>query len=240
MSEARIVVETHALTKIYGDGDKVYALNNVDLVVHAGELLAIVGPSGSGKSTLLNILGALDRPTSGTLAIDGQPLAKVRNLDRFLGLVLQAVATSRVFRYAGVRGALFIMPAVALSWYSIAALTRLTRSSMLDVLDADYIRLARLKGLPERTVIWKHAFRNAIHPLIMVLGSSLPGLISGETIVALVLNIPTTGPLYFNALIQKDMYLAGAFLVFLAIALLLGNLGADILLAWVDPRIRYE
>jgi peptide/nickel transport system permease protein len=76
--------------------------------------------------------------------------------------------------------------------------------------------------------------------LIMVLGSSLPGLISGETIVALVLNLPTAGPLYFNALIQKDMYLAGAFLVFLSIALLVGNLLADILLAWVDPRIRYE
>jgi peptide/nickel transport system permease protein len=74
----------------------------------------------------------------------------------------------------------------------------------------------------------------------MVLGSSLPGLISGETIVALVLNLPTAGPLYFNALIQKDMYLAGAFLVFLSIALLIGNLLADILLAWVDPRIRYE
>jgi peptide/nickel transport system permease protein len=89
-------------------------------------------------------------------------------------------------------------------------------------------------------VIWKHAFRNAIHPLIMVLGGSLPGLISGETIVAMVLNLPTTGPLYFRALLDKDMYLAGAFLVFLAVMLLIGNLGADILLAWVDPRIRYE
>jgi peptide/nickel transport system permease protein len=102
------------------------------------------------------------------------------------------------------------------------------------------VQTARAKGLTENVVTWKHAFRNAIHPLIMVLGSSLPGLISGETIVALVLNLPTAGPLYFNALIQKDMYLAGAFLVFLSIALLIGNLLADILLAWVDPRIRYE
>jgi peptide/nickel transport system permease protein len=89
-------------------------------------------------------------------------------------------------------------------------------------------------------VIWKHAVRNAIHPLIMVLGSSLPGIISGETITAIVLNMPTTGPLYFNALIQKDMYLAVTFLMFLAIFLLVGNLLADVLLAWVDPRIRYE
>jgi peptide/nickel transport system permease protein len=74
----------------------------------------------------------------------------------------------------------------------------------------------------------------------MVLGGSLPGIISGETIVALVLNLPTTGPLYVNALLQKDMYLAGAFLILLSLALLIGNLLADLLLAWVDPRIRYE
>jgi peptide/nickel transport system permease protein len=108
------------------------------------------------------------------------------------------------------------------------------------VLNMQYVQTARAKGLNENVVIWKHAFRNAIHPLIMVLGGGLPALISGETIVALVLNIPTTGPLYFNALLQKDMYLAGAFLVFLALMLLIGNLLADILLAWVDPRIRYE
>jgi len=64
MSEAHMVVETRGLTKVYGDGDKIYALNQVDPVVHAGEFVAIVGPSGSGKSTLRNILGALDRPTS--------------------------------------------------------------------------------------------------------------------------------------------------------------------------------
>jgi len=132
------------------------------------------------------------------------------------------------------------IPIIVIGASGTAWLSRVMRANLLDVLNMQYVQTARAKGLNENTVIWKHAFRNAIHPLIMVLGSSLPGLISGETIVALVLNIPTTGPLYFNALIQKDMYLAGAFLVFLAVALLLGNLGADILLAWVDPRIRYE
>ncbi|MBI5877059.1 MAG: ABC transporter ATP-binding protein [Chloroflexi bacterium] len=87
------MVETTGLTKVYGDGDKVYALNNVDLVVRAGEFVAIVGPSGSGKSTLLNIIGALDRPSSGMVAINGTALAKVRNLDRFrnqtIGFVFQ-------------------------------------------------------------------------------------------------------------------------------------------------------
>ncbi len=132
------------------------------------------------------------------------------------------------------------IPVLVISASGTAWLSQVMRANLLDVLNMQYVQTARAKGLSESVVTWKHAFRNAIHPLIMVLGGSLPGLISGETIVALVLNIPTTGPLYFQALIQKDMYLAGAFLVFLALALLIGNLGADILLAWVDPRIRYE
>ncbi len=132
------------------------------------------------------------------------------------------------------------IPIVVIGASGTAWLSRVMRANLLDVLNMQYVQTARAKGLKESVVTWKHAFRNAIHPLIMVLGSSLPGIISGETIVAIVLNLPTTGPLYINALLQKDMYLAGAFLMFLALALLIGNLGADILLAWVDPRIRYE
>jgi peptide/nickel transport system permease protein len=132
------------------------------------------------------------------------------------------------------------IPIIVIGASGTAWLSRVMRANLLDVLNMQYIQTARAKGLPENVVIWKHAFRNAIHPLIMVLGGSLPGLLSGETIVSIVLNLPTTGPLYVNALLQKDMYLAGAFLVFLALALLIGNLLADILLAWVDPRIRYE
>ena len=131
-------------------------------------------------------------------------------------------------------------PIIVIGASNTAWLSRVMRANLLDVLNMQYVQTARAKGLKESVVTWKHAFRNAVHPLIMVLGGSLPGIISGETIVAIVLNLPTTGPLYFNALLQKDMYLAGAFLIFLALALLIGNLGADILLAWVDPRIRYE
>jgi peptide/nickel transport system permease protein len=132
------------------------------------------------------------------------------------------------------------IPIIVIGASGTAWLSRVMRANLLDVLNMQYVQTARAKGLPENKVIWKHAFRNAIHPLIMVLGGSLPGLISGETITSLVLNLPTTGPLYVNALLQKDMYLAGAFLVFLSLSLLVGNLLADILLAWVDPRIRYE
>lgn len=132
------------------------------------------------------------------------------------------------------------IPAVVIGASGTAWLSRVMRANLLDVLNMQYVQTARAKGLHENVVTWKHAVRNAIHPLIMVLGGSLPGIISGETVVAIVLNLPTTGPLYFNALLNKDMYLAGTFLMFLAILLLLGNLGADMLLAWVDPRIRYE
>ena len=80
-----IVLEIHGLTKVYGDGAEVRALDGVDLTVRAGELIAIVGPSGSGKSTLLNLIGALDRPTAGEVIISGTPLSQVRDIDRFRG-----------------------------------------------------------------------------------------------------------------------------------------------------------
>jgi ABC-type lipoprotein export system ATPase subunit len=91
--EKKIVVETKNLTKIYGDGEGVRALDGVDLTIRAGEFVAVMGPSGSGKSTLLNILGALDRPTNGVCMVNGQDLAKVKDLDRFrsktVGFVFQ-------------------------------------------------------------------------------------------------------------------------------------------------------
>jgi len=132
------------------------------------------------------------------------------------------------------------VPIVVIGANNTAWLSRVMRSNLLDVLGMQYVQTARSKGLLERRVIWKHAVRNALHPLVMVLGMSLPQIISGETIVAIVLNLPTTGPLYFRALLQQDMYLAASFLMMLAVMLLIGNLFADILLAWLDPRIRFE
>jgi peptide/nickel transport system permease protein len=121
-----------------------------------------------------------------------------------------------------------------------AGLTRIMRANLLDVLGQQYVQTARSKGLQERVVIWKHAVRNALHPLVMALGTTLPLLISGEVVISIVLNLPTTGPLYVRALIQKDMYLGVTFLLMLSILLLIGNLLADLLLAWIDPRVRLE
>jgi len=132
------------------------------------------------------------------------------------------------------------IPVVVISAGSTAWLTRVMRANLLDVLNQQYVQTARSKGLVETTVIWKHAVRNALHPLVMALGGSLPALISGEVIVSIVLSLPTTGPLYVNSLLEKDMYLAITFLIFLSIMLVVGNLLADLLLAWVDPRVRLE
>lgn len=132
------------------------------------------------------------------------------------------------------------IPILVVAASTTAGLTRVMRGNLLDVLNMQYVQTARAKGLKENLVIWKHAVRNALHPLVMSLGGSLPFLISGETIASIVLNLPSAGPLYTNALLKKDMYLAGTFLMFLVVLIVIGNFLADLLLAWVDPRVRLE
>jgi len=132
------------------------------------------------------------------------------------------------------------IPVIVVGTARTASLIRIMRGNLLDILNKHYVQTARAKGLKERIVIYKHAVRNALHPLIMQLGLALPAILSGSTVVAIVLSLPTMGPLYFNALRSQDMFLAGTFLMFMSALLIFGNLFADILLAWVDPRIRYE
>jgi peptide/nickel transport system permease protein len=132
------------------------------------------------------------------------------------------------------------IPVIVVGTAGTAGLIRIMRGNLLDILNMQYITTARAKGLAEGKVIFRHAVRNALHPLVMLLGMSLPEIISGATIVAIVLSLPTTGPLYFRALRDQDMFLAGTFLMFLAAMLVVGNFLADILLVWLDPRIRYD
>jgi peptide/nickel transport system permease protein len=131
------------------------------------------------------------------------------------------------------------LPVVVVGTAGTAGLIRIMRANMLDVLHQPYVQTARSKGVRERVVIYKHATRNAINPLISIMGMQLPGIFSGETITAIVLSLPTLGPLLYRSLLSQDMFLAGTILMFLAIALVIGNLIADVLLAVVDPRIRY-
>jgi len=114
------------------------------------------------------------------------------------------------------------------------------RANLLDELRVNYVQATRAKGVPERTVIWKHAVRNAFHPLMMSLGGVLAWLISGTAIVEQVIGLPTLGPLFIQATLEQDIYLSGTILILLAFLLVVGNLLADIGLAWLDPRIRYD
>ncbi len=129
---------------------------------------------------------------------------------------------------------------VVLTVTSTAGLTRVMRGNLLDVLNSQYIQTARSKGLKENKVIWKHAVRNSIHPLVMGIGTILPAMVTGDTLIATVLSLPTIGPLYLDALRQQDIYLGGTILVMLSSLILIGNLLADLVLAWVDPRVRLE
>lgn len=130
------------------------------------------------------------------------------------------------------------MPLVVISVGSTAWLTRVMRANLFDVLGQQYVQTARAKGVSERLVIWKHAVRNALHPLVMTLGGTLSALISGEAIISIVFGLPTTGQALIQSLIVKDTYLSATMLVMLAALLVVGNLLSDLLLAWVDPRAR--
>jgi peptide/nickel transport system permease protein len=131
-----------------------------------------------------------------------------------------------------------ILPATALSLGSFAGLMRYMRGSLLDVLNEDYVTFARAKGMPERVVIFKHAMRNAINPMITFLGFSISGLLGGALFIENVFGWPGMGRLIYQALIQQDMYIVMASGLISAILLVIGNLVADILLALVDPRVR--
>jgi peptide/nickel transport system permease protein len=130
-------------------------------------------------------------------------------------------------------------PAVILGLASTAQLQRIMRGNLLDVMGQQYITTARAKGLKERKVVNKYAVRVAINPLISVMAMEVPKIISESTIVGIVMSVPTTGPLLLRSLLSQDMHLAGTFLLFMTLLLMVSNLLADIALAWADPRIVY-
>ncbi len=131
------------------------------------------------------------------------------------------------------------IPILAVGTAGVAVVMRQMRANLLDVLGADYVRTARAKGLKESVVTRRHAVRNAINPLISLAGLSLPELINGTIIVSIVLNLPTIGPLLYSSLLSKDQYVAMTLLLMSSLLLMIGNLLADLALAWADPRIRY-
>ena len=132
------------------------------------------------------------------------------------------------------------IPVVVLGTAGTAGYIRVLRGNMLDELGRQYVVTARAKGLNEVQVLWKYPFRIAINPLITAAGGLLSALLGGELIVSIVLNLPTMGPLLYVAVLNHDAFLAGAMVMLLSVLLVVGYLLADILLSWVDPRVRYE
>ena len=131
-----------------------------------------------------------------------------------------------------------VLPAVALSLYFIAAITRLLRGSMLDTLGKDYIRMARIKGLKERVVILKHTLKNSIIPVITYVGPLSVLMITGALAIEVVFGWPGIGQLAYNATLGRDFPVIQATVLILAATLILVNIVVDILYAWIDPRIR--
>jgi peptide/nickel transport system permease protein len=131
------------------------------------------------------------------------------------------------------------LPVVAVVVTGTAWVMRVMRANLLNELGKNYVMALRAKGVPERTVIWKHAFRNALHPLIGALGQTLAFLINGFTITSVVLDLPTIQAVYLNATREQDIFLAGGILTLIGFLVLLGTLLSDLMLAWLDPRIRY-
>ncbi|HEY63843.1 MAG TPA: ABC transporter permease [Caldilineae bacterium] len=131
------------------------------------------------------------------------------------------------------------VPIIILGTSGTAGMIRTMRANLLDELQKPYVETARAKGLPETKVILKYPVRVALNPFISTAGWALPGLISGATIISVVLSLPTTGPLLLRALMNQDMFLAATFVMMLSVLTVIGTLISDILLAWLDPRIRF-
>ncbi len=132
------------------------------------------------------------------------------------------------------------VPMLILGTNGIAGLTRIMRANLLDELRKPYVTTARAKGLPEHKLLIKYPVRIAANPFISTSGAILPALVSGEIIVATILSLPTIGPLLLRSLQAQDMYLAGTIILMTSILTVVGTLLSDLLLAWFDPRIRYQ
>ncbi len=132
------------------------------------------------------------------------------------------------------------LPVLILAFGGTAELIRIMRANLLDELRKPYVVTARAKGLPEWKVLITYPVRIALNPFVSTIGWTLPYLVSGSIIISVVMSLPTTGPMLLRSLQSQDMYLAGSLILILSILTIIGTLASDILLAWLDPRIRYQ
>lgn len=134
----------------------------------------------------------------------------------------------------------FILPAIALGWYQVAAVMRLVRSAMLDVMDSEYVKLARIKGVTERSVVWKHCLRNAAIPPLTYIGFVVAVLLTGSVVIETVFSWPGIGLLAIDAVRYRDFPLVQTIVLIYAAKFVLINLVVDMLYVYLDPRIKYQ
>jgi peptide/nickel transport system permease protein len=155
-------------------------------------------------------------------------------------MILTFSFTFSWFPPAGADGLIsLVLPAITLGFVSAGLISRLVRSSMIEVLGEDYIRTSRAKGMSERLVLWRHGFRNALIPVVTMVGLTFGGMLAGAVVTETVFSRPGLGRLVVSAILTKDYPLVQGCVLFLAVLYLSVNLVVDILYAWLDPRIRY-
>lgn len=190
----------------------------------------------------LGLLAAVYRGTvvdriTGTIAVLG-----IATPSFWLGVVLIYVFSVKLGWLPSARmggPAHFVLPIITLSGFLVAGMTRLVRSSVLEVLDTEFVKLARIKGLPERAVIWKHCLGNALIPVVTLFGVFFALMVTGAIVTETVFAWPGVGRLTYEAVIFRDYPLLQAVILLQATIVLAVNLGVDILYAYLDPRVRY-
>ena len=211
-------------------------LNSIKLAVVAF-CIAILLAFPLGVIAAVNKGAALDT-TANIVAVLGQSLPQF-----WVGIVLIQIFAVRL-RWLPVAGtgsfAHYIMPAFTLGWFLVAGMMRLLRSSMLDVLGSEFVKLARIKGLPARTVIWKHALRNALIPVLTFGAIYLAILVTGAILVETVFAWPGVGQLIYQGIMFRDFPVIQAVVLLTACIVILMNLLVDIAYAYIDPRIRFN
>ena len=191
----------------------------------------------------LGVIAAVKKGTvfdtmANMVAVLGQSLPQF-----WVGIVLIQIFAVRLgwLPVAGAGGvAHYIMPAFTLGWFVVAGMMRLLRSSMLDVMESEFVKLARIKGLPSRTVVWKHALRNALIPVLTFGAIYLAGLITGAILVETVFAWPGVGQLIYQGIVFRDFPVVQAVVLLTAGIVIMVNLLVDITYAYIDPRIRFS
>ncbi len=210
-------------------------LPNTLKIVPSAMILAIIMAIPLGIVSAVRRGSMIDR-VSGTIAVLG-----IATPNFWLGILLIYVFSVQLGWLPSARMGTplhYVLPTITLGTFLVAGFMRLIRSSMLDILDSEFVKLARIKGLSETTVVWKHCLRNALIPVLTLWGVFMGGLVTGAIVTETVFAWPGIGRLTFEAVIFRDYPLLQAVIIMDAVLILLINLMVDILYAYIDPRIR--